>query len=121
MTEPTYEQKLKAVLQAYGKDYGEFQRIQGESVIFMDCDIPQGTVRIHLLEILLDTAGARATYGEEEKFYNFDIAHPHMGQRLKYWHWVCRSIHEKWHKGEGNNWQAALDGAFSLLPKDHEK
>lgn len=118
---PTYEEKLKAVIEAQVKGgYLFYSHILEVDFDVRECglleinstDVFEGT---RVLEIILDTQGCKAAYGLEQKFYNFDIAHPHMGQRLEYWHWVCRSIHEQLHSGEGNNYRAAIDTAYGLL------
>jgi len=68
----------------------------------------------HVLEILLDTQGARAAYGDEGKIgrsvYTGKGNYP-------FWEAVSKMILESWHCGEGNNVHAALLTAVSFLPE----
>jgi len=102
-----YEAKLKAIIEAQVKGgykgYEHFAQAKSD------------LIGIHVLEILLDTGGCKAAYGEEEKFYPLDSTHDHLGQMLPYWLFVARSIHVAWHSGEGNNHKEAINTAFSFL------
>lgn len=80
--------------------------------------LPQGGAfvegRIHALEIILDTQGCKAAYGEERENVMWGIA-PAMN--VPRWETAAMKVHWAWHSGEGNNVRAALEIAVSFLPK----
>jgi len=59
-----------------------------------------------ILLILLDSDGAKAAY-----------PHDPDGSIEDYWAWATDEILEAWHSSKGNNWKAAIDTAYDLLPK----
>lgn len=83
----------------------------------------------YILEILLDTNGLKAAYGERVA-HDFDfsaIDEPCKRCKLRHGQWVgdyctpgyidiSHSILDAWHSGPGNNLQAAIETAYKLLP-----
>ena len=63
----------------------------------------------HILEILLDTKGCKAAYGE----WSIGL----YGKITGKWDATSRAILRSWHSGEGNNVRAALETAVSFLPQ----
>lgn len=63
-----------------------------------------------ILEILLDTQGAKAAYGEEPSRYDVE------GVTLMFWEAAQSHILLGWNTGGGNNVRAALETAVSFLP-----
>lgn len=84
--------------------------------------------RIDILIILLDTHGAKAAYGEEieeeelQRMEKVKDAEPWYPSELTLvitvakWRGVSDKILRAWHSGSGNNYEAAIDTAYSFLP-----
>ena len=68
---------------------------------------------IFILEILLDTKGCKAAYGEERVNQIWGVF-PVLN--VPKWEEAVMKIHWAWHSGEGNNVRAALETAVSFLP-----
>ena len=83
--------------------------------------------RAHILEILLDTNGLKAAY----KGINYDVCYKCLKKKNKkcklcngevtynprpMWCHVAECVFRNWHSEKGNNWRAALETAFNLLP-----
>lgn len=107
----THEEKLKRVIKAQVKGgYGEYFYITE----YDENDDWEGLWE-HILNILLDTQGLRAAYGEETAYetvrnVNGDIKIMHDNWRL-----ASHQILDAWHSGEGNNYKEAISVAHSLL------
>ncbi len=112
----THEEKLKAIIEAQIEGgYKQWKLILSA----LDDGIPstfnfllefegkKKRISASLLEILLDTQGLKAVYGEG---IVDDGNLP-----IESWLVVAKQIHIAWHSGEGNNWQAALNTAYELL------
>lgn len=117
----TLEEMLRAIIEA--------QKANGYAYFWCEDD---GSGMSHdgthwcgfsVLEILLDTDGLKAAYGEELTF-KLDVSHKPAGQtaevsfrdELPRWRFVAASIANTWHSGDGNNIQAAIETAYKLLP-----
>ena len=113
MTELSPEEKLRRVIEAQVK--GGYERwsfisnVEGGIEFVLPAT---GTV----LQIILDTEGCKAAYGEEEEsIYDIDN---YATDAPKYYV-PCVEILKAWHSGDhGNDWQSALDVAYSLLPDE---
>ena len=124
--EKTTEDKLKAIIEAQVKGgytkYKEKCMIHGE---IFECINDDGYVANYdyyefqdasVLNILLDTNGCKAAYGEEKinkvtcEGLPFDI------DSLPKWWVLSLDILDAWHSKEGNNYIAAIDTAYDLLP-----
>ncbi len=109
----TYEEKLKTIIedQDNGRPWlgiGEFQITKGGDVI-------RGTHKLGaVLMYLLDTQGLKASYGDERESRIVGVGIP---MNMYKWEYAARDIHWAWHTGEGNNWRAAIDTYFDLLPE----
>lgn len=69
---------------------------------------------VGIIQILLDTQGLRAAYGDhEEPWYNLKDGLESCSNRHVN---VSILIMDAWHSGEGNSWKAAIDTAYELLP-----
>ncbi|MDD5026832.1 MAG: hypothetical protein PHH13_05710, partial [Candidatus Peribacteraceae bacterium] len=68
---------------------------------------PVSDGRAPILEILFDTAGAKAAYGNEIP----------QDTTTEWYGSISSKILDAWHCGEGNNVRAALETAVSFLPQ----
>lgn len=118
------EDKLKAIIEAQVKGgYSMYEMIIKLDFIITSCHhivlhknfdrLP--FVPVHILEILLDTEGCKAAYGEERESVMMGVV-PVMN--IPKWEVAVKDIHWAWHSEEGNNWKKAIDTAYSLLPND---
>lgn len=156
-TELSPEEKLKAVIQAqvaggynvYGWFIEDDKRIytqNGANGIFYVMD--SGGVDFHVLQVLLDSSGCKAAYGEQEhnmpkssngrlickdKTCNYWVDWEEMSEwdTDHCWEYKQHDILAAWHSTdnsaayfgtgvnplEGNNYLAAINVAFNLLPK----
>lgn len=125
----TNEEILKAIIEAQVKGgYKKYEwhtqsdRIaiaqgDGSSVYALgDGDIyPKNTANSmphDVLRILLDTEGCKAAYGEDMIAHDPTVE-DHWRRR---WFAISCEIHGAWHSKEGNNWKAAIETAYNLLP-----
>jgi hypothetical protein len=69
------------------------------------------SLRFHILEILLDTEGCKAAYGEWQSDFLKG------GLMTGKWESASYALLRAWHSGTGNNLRAALETSVSLLPK----
>jgi len=73
----------------------------------------------HVLLIFLDSQGAKAAYGEGRKETAlYSKLADGSYQATSDWEWciAMRMILYAWYCEEGNNWKAAIDTAYDLLP-----
>lgn len=130
----TTEEKLKAIIQAqceggYEK-YDVFPRgfemyVKGSVILHHRQPEDESTFGVcppySVLEILLDTQGAKAAYGlsatveQAEKIEGGSIMNVEV---TPFWILVTQQILDKWHSGEhGNNYKSSIDTAYEFLPK----
>lgn len=71
------------------------------------------------LTIILDTEGCKAAYPgqyyQTANFYMWGEDKPYRSTAYDNWDFAQRMILERWNKGEGNNWKAAIQTAYDLL------
>ncbi len=110
----THEEKLKAIIEAQVrggyKEYsyiierkwgdGPFHWLRGKH--FTD---PNGIRYDSILEILLDTQGLKAIFPRACVVGGVN------------WFIASEKIISAWHSDNGNNWEAAIDTAYDLLPQ----
>lgn len=79
---------------------------------------PDGSMIGHILEILLDTHGCKAAYGEQlYASWPKGTLYPNSDEfQITRWENASNRITDAWHSGEGNNVRAALESAVSFLP-----
>ena len=113
--ELTSEEKLKAIIKAHGlaKVEGfELMKLDKEMVFLQSkTQVIEGPV----LRLRLDTQGCKNAYGEDlvEEFDGWA-----NGAKCGRYNDVTRKILLAWHSEEGNQWKAAIDTAYSLLPSN---
>lgn len=82
-----------------------------------DADTP-----IHILEIILDTEGAKAAYGDNASKEQIELCDGKFPTIFRtgitpFWKFVMQFILDSWNSNEGNNIKATLETAVSFLPK----
>ena len=105
--EPTTEERLKAIIEKH--EEGGYMRwsilkerkIDRDGRIFIE---PHSDESYSVLEILQDTKGLKACYGEEES-----------SGLVPHYNWVSHEILDAYHSGEGNNYKEAVKCAYELL------
>ncbi len=123
----THEEKLKAVIEAQvkgGCTNWEWW-IPGDTPDHQDGTLREeiydiGLDKAHILQILLDTHGMKAAYGEEEYHHTTSLldrtfqkdGHYAEG-KMAYYMYVTLVVTGAWHKG--NDWKGAIDTAYDLL------
>jgi len=125
----THLEKVLAVIDAQAKGgyiaYAPFT--DGRKVELNHGMLSDDTFDWHILLILLDSSGAKASYGEEAaKETATSTTHTDDGLVMVHtsqwsdwskpmWEWATHKILTAWHSEEGNNYRAAIDTAHSLL------
>jgi hypothetical protein len=106
------EYKLKKIIQAQVKGGAKYN---GGWVDYLnDLDEPERQLGENLgfiLEILLDTEGAKAAYGRAEN--------KEVGYRIEIregWELSVHEILHAWNSKGGNNYKEAINTAYNLLP-----
>jgi len=115
--ELSLEEKLKAIIEAQvagGHEKWEWF-VEENHVGLQGGELQRGVHDIYerfgILEILLDTNGAKAAYGEEW------IDLKGRGYKMLEWEYNTQRILSAWHTVKGNNYKQAINVAFNLLPK----
>jgi len=98
------EEKLKAIITAQCEGgYSVFKECIGRSVEQSTQDYMDGFIwtsyesGVSILQILLDNGAAKALWGDLRGY-------------------ATHRILDAWHSGNGNNWKAAIDTGYDLLP-----
>ena len=117
------ESQLKAIIEAQvkGRKHPDEQKYAGMPLEIDDFGIVtmDGAI-IPVLSILLDTKGCKSAYGEDPQFGETIHMDGMLAEKVGIGHWthVSCMILKDWHSGEGNNWKAAIETAYNLLPKE---
>lgn len=130
----TNEELLRQVIEAQVRGgYEEYKPILAFALFFSEAqqkivchqdfeDV--GITPMHVLEILLDTKGCKAAYGDNLpcsicSLYMNSPEHKDSGHACisGTWRDVANNILFAWNSGEGNNVRAALETAVSFLPQ----
>jgi len=110
MTKPlTSEQKLRAIIERQGSGgyVGYCPFVDGRETLLLHGVLSDDTgFSMLVLPILLDTQGSKAAYGDEIP----------NDTTTEWWGSISHNILDAWHSEEGNNWQKAIDVAYSFLP-----
>jgi len=122
------EEKLKAIIEAQVKggcgryDTRWNEVIDEDGTIWKYGDDAEQNLEGHILEILLDTEGCKACYGEENVTYKTGRGVTKIlldaiieNKRPKKWEGASYLILDAWNEGEGNNWEEAIETAYDLL------
>lgn len=117
----TLEGKLKAVIAAQVRGgFGRWEGLAQEGISCVTQEVHWIGVDVTLLEIILDSLGCKAAYGESweshSKKVEAMIGEPIIVPSNGYWKDCTKKILDAWNSGEGNNYQAAISVAYSLLP-----
>lgn len=124
----TNEELLRQVIEAqvkggYGRNkWGRELRISSGGSLSISRNLT--SLEGHILEILLDTDGCKAAYGEGIYCWNCWRKKEECGPEhciggfylCSAWQIACHKILASWYDGSGNNVHAALTTAVSFLP-----
>lgn len=127
----TTEDKLKAIMDAqkrgdeYLQNSSTFNHLDSTGLVYFKIG------SCHVLEILLHTDLCKVAYptrdytietGDRRKDILLNTVVKHIketGLASEYYEYVTMLILYSWHSVKGNNWKAAIDSAYELLPSNN--